>query len=571
MWKHESYLQKGLSHMQSSTNCQDSVLIRENEKCVVAALADGLGSLKYSEVAAQVVTQTVCELFLKANLPKVVLNSEDDAVKMKNVLIAHVREQLTAKANEMNITINDMDCTLVFVCISKLYNYAIVGRLGDSAICVIKATNSIAINDGNVSANGTSAILDNDSHEKLELFKFDVEKDGICGFILTSDGLDNELYMKGSRHVNKAAEQYFNAVSVDPNPRAIISSAIEKLTENENSPFDDDISIAVLSCVNKAISLGSDPTWLCKCGERNRIQDTYCQKCHQDFTLLYNNIRFKDYGGKAAFFSRINASPDKEMELIGIKAKKTIDTTQNTPQAYTSPRVKPSQQAHLQNNSSSVNGVCANESNTQKNAKEVSDMPNNKNKRLKRYVLNNLSTIVALVIAFVFGTLAGGFFSKIFISNSIKELGQKIDDLTNIVESQNMNNSNDKTEQVPEGFITLENGSCYLGDTKDGVPHGKGILFEDEKYYIGTFENGKKDGEFTIIICGDKNVIITSYYDDDIEIESNNDEDASDDDSKAENNDNSNDENEDDKLNSDNNTDTSTQPPDTQLSDDTSM
>jgi hypothetical protein len=48
-----------------------------------------------------------------------------------------------------------MDCTLVFVYIIKNESKAIIGRLGDSAICVFGENDSIALNDGNKSANGT--------------------------------------------------------------------------------------------------------------------------------------------------------------------------------------------------------------------------------------------------------------------------------------------------------------------------------------------------------------------------------------------------------------------------------
>ncbi len=591
MWKYESYFQQGISHKQNKTNCQDSVLVQENDKYIIAALADGLGSLKHSEIAADTVTHTVCELFLNSNLPTDVYSSNTTQLKLRDELIRRIQSQLENKSEEMRISINDMNCTLVFVFVSKQNNCAIIGRLGDSAICIIKERGSIAINDSNSSANGTNAILDRNANEYLDLQVFDLDVEKICGFILTSDGLDDELYMKGSSHVNKAAELYFNAVSVDPMPKRVIASAIEKLTSDEDSTFDDDISIAVLSRIDRRISFAKDPTWLCSCGARNRIQDTYCQMCNNDFISLYKNIKFREHGGKTAFFLKINELPEEERTIVGLNSgcrkgytslieenakndKTNADDVivNNSAITKSSPKQNEKQDLTGKSNSkiSNLQYTGEDEVKGKKSSGDNNMLKKNKNSHLAS-IRGNFAIVALLIGIFVLGTLAGGLFSKIFISNSIKELEQKIDDLTNIVESQNVNNSNDKTEQVPEGFVTLENGTCYLGDTKDGVPHGKGILFEDEKYYIGTFENGKKDGEFTIIICGDKNVIITSYYDDDIEIESNNDEDASDDDSKAENNDNSNDENEDDKLNSDNNTDTSTQPPDTQLSDGTSM
>ena len=326
MWKYASYEQRGLSHIRSGAGCQDRVLIKENQYCVVAALADGLGSLKHSEFVAETVTETVCDCFLRADFPED-YRAASFLLALRDALVREIKTNVSNQARKANLPVEDMDSTLVFVYLSKQKNYAIAGRLGDSAICVVKESGSIAINDGNQSANGTNAILDADSNEHLQLFVYDLEAQKILGFLLTSDGLENELYMKGSSHVNKAAEKYFNAVSMDPEPEKAIAAAVQQLTSEETSPFDDDISLAVISRADGPISFGGDPTWLCSCGARNRLQDTYCRTCGKDFTLLYANIRFKDYGGKAAFFEQMNTDPDAEKKLVGQQETRSMPKT----------------------------------------------------------------------------------------------------------------------------------------------------------------------------------------------------------------------------------------------------
>lgn len=321
VWKKLKYLQKGISHVQNGTNCQDSVLIFENEDCIVASLADGLGSLKYSEVAAQTATETVCNFFFELKNPFEKFDTKEDlAQHILDAVVMNIQD----KANVMGVPLNEMDCTLVFVCVLKRPKQAIIGRLGDSAICVIAENKAIAINDGNKSANGTNAIFDNDAIENFDIKTLDLEEKNIYGFILSSDGLENELYMKGSDHVNKIAELYFNAWFINDDPVSVIEKRIAKLTEIEDTPFDDDISLAILSRSDKEISLPEDPKWLCTCGFRNHLQTTYCQRCHKDFSVLYKNICFRDYGGKAAFFTEINKDPDEEMRIIGMKAKATV-------------------------------------------------------------------------------------------------------------------------------------------------------------------------------------------------------------------------------------------------------
>ena len=46
----------------------------------------------------------------------------------------------------------------------------------------------------------------------------------------------------------------------------------------------------------------------------------------------------------------------------------------------------------------------------------------------------------------------------------------------------------------------LEDGSYYWGTVDNlELPNGFGIMKIDDEYYIGNFEHGKKDGEFSIV------------------------------------------------------------------------
>ena len=308
-WRYASYKLKGLSHLKDGTNCQDNTCVVETEDYIVAALADGLGSLKYSEIASDVATKSVCKAFDDINCSKKELSS---------YLLQYVVDNIQHEAEARGLALKEMDCTLVFVYISKNESKAIIGRLGDSAICVFRENNSIALNDGNKSANGTSAVLDRDAIDNFTINLIDYKKEKIKGFILSSDGLENILYMKGSNSVNKAAEEYFNTLVTSASPELELQQKIFKLVNVQGSPFDDDISIIVIGCNDEPISLPEDATWLCKCGCRNPLYATYCINCNSDFTILYENVNFKEHGGKAAFFKKINQNPEEEKRLLGI-------------------------------------------------------------------------------------------------------------------------------------------------------------------------------------------------------------------------------------------------------------
>lgn len=431
IWKYEAYLKKGVSHTLNNTECQDRVLIKETDSCIVAALADGLGSLKFSEVAAQIATETVCGLFCFDR--KLTSNLADTSFVRKYIL-SNVTGKIGQKADELETGINEMDCTLVFVYISKKDGNVFIGRLGDSAVCVIKSSDSFVINDSDASANGTNAVLDKDAINNFEIKQYNILRDKILGFVLSSDGLDNELYMKGSPHVNKNAEIYFNSV-LEASPSQIIEKRIKELTEDEFTAFDDDISVAVLSCTSKKISLPADPTWLCVCGERNPLQSTYCHNCHKDFSVVYQNIVFRQFGGKAPFFEKINQNPEEEKKLIGLQAKAAVQQNVIEP-----PVQNQTESAPFINTPSAPKKNTNNPINNNFNNTEANTMPaNNYNNQTpvapaKQNSGSNSSkpgaaTLIIGLIGLVLGILIGFVVAKAGMSKDIKEMSGKLDSL----------------------------------------------------------------------------------------------------------------------------------------------
>lgn len=481
MWRYTSYLKKGLSHEKTGTECQDSVIVKEDEVCIVAALADGLGSLKHSNIAATTATRAIWKLFASWGAKKIEMNSDEAKQLFAQNLIQEISKQIYEKAACMGVEPSDMDCTLVFVYISKVYNYAITGRLGDSAICIIKSDGSIAINDSNQSANGTCAILDNDAHAHMEISIWDIAAEKIYGFILTSDGLDNEIYRKGSLHVNKAAEDYFNSVAISSEPAQIIQRKVAELTAEENSSFDDDISIAVISRAKKALTFPDDPTWLCTCRARNRLQDTYCYECGKDFSVLYQNIRFREHGGKTAFFMEINRHPNKEQKLIGLPVEPPILKPEPEPEPKPNPH-------------------------------PAIIIPEKK-------VLNNYKVVLVAIMGLfclVVGLATGSFFTKNRLNKDVQEMSAQIDILTETIRQISEKNDSlmivekDNSEliaptkkqndnEIPGDILIGETGTFYWGNIKDDLPNGQGIYLQEGYYFVGQFVDGKKEGTFLII------------------------------------------------------------------------
>lgn len=504
-WRYASYKRKGLSHFKDGTNCQDNTCVVETENYIVAALADGLGSLKYSEIASDVATKSICKAFEGINCSKKELSS---------FLLQYVVDNIQHEAEARGIALKEMDCTFVFVYINKNESEAIIGRLGDSAICVFGENYSIALNDGNKSANGTSAVLDRDAIDNFTINFIDYKKEKIKGFILSSDGLENILYMKGSNSVNKAAEEYFNTLVTSASPEAELRQKIFELVKVPGSPFDDDISIIVIGCNDEPISLPEDATWLCKCGCRNPLYATYCIKCNSDFTILYENVKFKEHGGKAAFFKKINQNPEEEKKWLGIEKKNHLLISES--ELVCEQKVENgidmggAYYKQFDNNNETA-------SHNNKEPKETE----NKNKQSKKR--GNCAFLILLAICSLM--LVSSLCIFLNMSQSIQNKIDEIDNLKlEIIRLKNEKEQNEKTKEID--VLVLEDNSCihldldifYWGELDDqNKPNGIGIMKDGNIYYVGTYDHGKKNGQFMI---ADSRGIETVEYKNDKVVES---------------------------------------------------
>lgn len=544
MWKTLSFKQKGISHKQSNTCCQDNVCISQDDRWIVAALADGLGSLRNSEVAAEAATNTVCD-FPASLLEKIIKRGNG----IENDVIAAVTDSVKEKAAGLSIPVSELDCTLVFVVVDKKSNDAAVGRLGDSAALIIRESDSMVISDSDHSANGTNAILDTEASKHLYLQTFDLERDGIVGIILTSDGLDNELYLKGSKHVQRIAGLYFNAVSVsktEEDAKKVIEERISKLTEATDSQFDDDISLAVLSRIDFPIEMQDDPTWLCSCGARNYLQQTYCHKCHKDFSILYQDIRFRDYGGKDAFFTRINKRPNEERELAGLPPvrieKKADSAIQGQPTVkpttisdssthslenhiitpsgqgasqetildseLKAPLLPRTEQGVGQNRSGGVKNHGNSQTRTTGNASiskkiKQSGVKSNKHFRLPKPTRRLLPFVICLIVGLVLGLIL----NRISSSRKIKSLNEQVDDLQQQVSelsSELRKHGGDVKETEPPAVtsspLPTENPSDTPTETPIPTPSAF-VVLDDGDFYWGPSKENVPEG-FGILLHG---------------------------------------------------------------------
>ena len=77
---------------------------------------------------------------------------------------------------------------------------------------------------------------------------------------------------------------------------AAAGEKVAELTDDPEAGFNDDISLAVISCTDEAVTLPDEPVWPCVCGNSNPLYENVCAECGREFADLYKNVNLS--GGK---------------------------------------------------------------------------------------------------------------------------------------------------------------------------------------------------------------------------------------------------------------------------------
>jgi len=357
-------------------------------------LSDGLGSLEYSADAANAAVKGAVEFLLNCH------NVEEPEFKQK--LLEHCRKEIKATADIMNHCHSKMDCTLLFVVIDKKSKKFVYGQLGEGSVCVVKKNESIKLqtqpnrsDSFMASSNMTKTIQSSDAIEYFNVESYPIT--GYVGFVLTSDGLENEIYSKAGKAKNNI-EWYYNLVSNDnDNCLSKIESRLSELTSDESYGFTDNISLIIIAKKGIEVDLPDDANWLCICKHRNKLESTRCENCDKDFTKLYRGVNFKVEGGKAKVFSFLNDNPDIEISFL--HEHNAYDT-----ELSTNVKAEDKEQPVIQQSGNNAN-ICAdkpvfsvvrNNENIIKNKNNSSTKTKKRNKKMQKLMAK--STSIKLVV-----------------------------------------------------------------------------------------------------------------------------------------------------------------------------
>lgn len=320
---------QGSSHAKSGVPCQDAAWTEKTEFAVTAALCDGLGSLEYSQIAARaaacaaarLVSSRISEIFAERGW---LFLREQELEALRRDVLAGAREAVAEEAARFGLSASEMDCTLLLACLTLDGKRVLFGQLGDGAVCAIQKNRGVLLrareNPNRATSNETATVCSPDAEKwfGLQLFQFETAGRTLDGFLLTTDGLQNEIYSRAG-NVLRRAEWYANAVSALGTDKCTeaIAARWDTLASDERFGFTDDMSLIAVVRRGVVFELPEDVNWLCACGRRNRLESSRCESCGKDFLRVYKGLNFKAMPvSKRAFFARLNEDPAEELRVL---------------------------------------------------------------------------------------------------------------------------------------------------------------------------------------------------------------------------------------------------------------
>ena len=254
-WRHAQGLVKGNDHVESGMPCQDNVYYLANNGIHVLAVSDGAGSKEYSQFGSEIATKSVCEylleefdnLFISAETyGKSDAEIEESKKLLKESIFNYVKRRIKAKADELQVEIDELACTLLFV--AKKDDKILIGHIGDGVVAGLFNSGAdemlrvLSHPENGEQINITFFMTDPDA---IDHFRVSTQRmNNLTGIMLMSDGPEEVLYHPiNGMHINclKLFHNFNNSTCEEYN------KILNKFLYNQVAKYSyDDLSINLL-------------------------------------------------------------------------------------------------------------------------------------------------------------------------------------------------------------------------------------------------------------------------------------------------------------------------------------
>ena len=413
-WKTDSFIRTGFRHRNESKPCQDYVKItRFPNGDIYCGLCDGISSAQNSELASEICVtaggEVLSEIFAEIGAVNELASARGAELKY---LLEMISKSVTLRIQKSLADILCADTTYAFVYIMR-ERYALVGYIGDSCVCVFSKGQAEALTQTRDYGGATESIRHPDAARLMELRLIDLNKLKVDAFLLTSDGLEDVLYTKGSNgNVMHDSQLYINTL-FETQGHQKLADMIDDVCADGS--YDDDISLALLA--RKTVTVPSNPTWLCTCGARNTLNTPFCEYCSSDVLEIYKDAPMNGFNSLWEFFDYLNANPEEERQMVGLtEPSRNIDMTLDM---------------QLQENCSENDSHCTVAVETEEPLSQNKKHSANgcRKPKHRRRLPSRLAVAGAAVLIIMGSMTTLAFFQSLSISRAIEELQGEVDGL----------------------------------------------------------------------------------------------------------------------------------------------
>ena len=246
---------QGTYHIKNDLVCQDfHKIIKKDENIVIAAVADGLGSEKYSDVASKIAAEKAVS-FCAENIK----GSDENILEMIGTAFSVSQDEIEKAAENNDYPVDECDTTLsLAVLIGEDLYY---GHVGDSGI--------VALTSDGLYKQVTEQQRDEDDHLYPLFFRdkwvFKKFEEKVCSVFLATDGMLETLfpYLIDDQAVNIhiTLAQYFmdnRRHQIEKRGEDAVKAEVEDFIKNiPDAQVNDDKTVVVL--INSSVESKLQP------------------------------------------------------------------------------------------------------------------------------------------------------------------------------------------------------------------------------------------------------------------------------------------------------------------------
>jgi hypothetical protein len=250
MWQVISASVQGTSHVRNETPCQDSHGYFQLENCIIAAVADGLGSAAKSDEGSKLAVDTALNVLKHALI--VLPANEKDWEKILSHAFDESRSSLEKLSESSGLPLREYGTTLILAAITP--DWVVTGHIGDGAVVAFLDNGEMETMSEPLRGEYANEVAPLTSQNALNLVRYSARQISVKAIALLSDGLQNlSINVASGKPFIPFFTPFFDAITQTINTTETSKMLAEFLnSERVCSKTDDDKTLVVIGKVANA-------------------------------------------------------------------------------------------------------------------------------------------------------------------------------------------------------------------------------------------------------------------------------------------------------------------------------